>query len=385
MHTQTVDWNTTASRPYPDPARHGFAFSNWSLFPTGNNIHFDFSTPITENTTLHARWGANLGIGFYLYEGAERWLTSVVPWNTSISQLHQALHPQNPTREGHDFVGWFTAPTGGEPFSFDTPITVIFTWVYAQWTVRRLDVTFNTHGGSPVQTQTVYWNTTATQPPNPTREGHDFAGWYTEATGGTQFNFEAPITANTTAHARWNIHRFTVSFNMHGGTPQVPQQTVDWNATATQPQTPTRPNHTFAGWFTQATGGTAFNFTAPVTANAVVHAQWTPPGTGGIIIRLVDITDRAANLPVTGPTFNILGTSYIAIDREEIGVESLEWWFGGSRVDPALVSVSGNITTLTLDSRIHGNRIGTQTLTLEVRINGNLYSRFVDFTTTVSF
>jgi len=71
-------------------------------------------------------------------------------------------------------------------------------------TTQRWTVTFNTHGGSPITSQTVDNNTTATRPPtNPTRDGYTFVDWYTAQTDGQAFNFATPITSNTIIHARW--------------------------------------------------------------------------------------------------------------------------------------------------------------------------------------
>jgi uncharacterized repeat protein (TIGR02543 family) len=39
---------------------------------------------------------------------------------------------QNPTKAGFTFNGWWTAPTGGELWDFDTPVTGPIT-LYAQW------------------------------------------------------------------------------------------------------------------------------------------------------------------------------------------------------------------------------------------------------------
>jgi len=44
-----------------------------------------------------------------------------------------ASAPTAPTREGYDFVGWFTAPTGGEKWDFDSAVAGDTT-LYARWT-----------------------------------------------------------------------------------------------------------------------------------------------------------------------------------------------------------------------------------------------------------
>ena len=70
---------------------------------------------------------------------------------------------------------------------------------------------------------------------------------------------------------------FTLTFNLHGGQPQAnfPPQTVTAGTAATEPPyTPTRTGYSFTGWFTAATGGTAFDFATPIYNDTTVHAQW---------------------------------------------------------------------------------------------------------------
>jgi len=192
-----------------------------------------------------------------------------------------------PTRTNYTFVDWYDAVTGGDPFDFTAPITGPTT-IYARWTPVLHPVTFNLHGGTgnfPVQN--VPHNGTATQPPTePTLTGFDFVGWYNAATGGAPFNFTTQITGPTTVHARWIPidGNHLVTFNLHGGTGNAPNQSVPNNGTATRPPVnPTRAGYNFVNWYTAATGGTAFNFATPITADTVIHARWavpTPPGPG---------------------------------------------------------------------------------------------------------
>ena len=65
-------------------------------------------------------------------------------------------------------------------------------------------VTFDTHGGNTVAIQTVDENSKATRPTDPTKSGYDFVNWFTAETGGTVFNFDTLINANTTIHAQWS-------------------------------------------------------------------------------------------------------------------------------------------------------------------------------------
>lgn len=78
-------------------------------------------------------------------------------------------------------------------------------------------VTFDTKGGSKVDSQTVKSGEKATKPANdPTSAGNKFLGWYCDFEAVTPFDFNRPITATTTIYAGWEIDR--ESFYPGGGT-----------------------------------------------------------------------------------------------------------------------------------------------------------------------
>jgi len=122
-----------------------------------------------------------------------------------VAYGEQAIRPTDPTFDGHNFVNWYTAATGGEIFDFGTPITENIT-LYARWVeieVTTFTVTFNSQGGSAIASQTVVDGERATRPADPTFDGHNFVNWYTAATGGEIFDFDTPITANITLYTHW--------------------------------------------------------------------------------------------------------------------------------------------------------------------------------------
>ena len=48
---------------------------------------------------------------------------------------------------------------------------------------QTYDVTFNSNGGSTVETQNVAHDKTATRPADPTKEGHTFVDWFSDDWG----------------------------------------------------------------------------------------------------------------------------------------------------------------------------------------------------------
>lgn len=124
-------------------------------------------------------------------------------------------------------------------------------------------VTFQSKGGSEVASQ-IRANTPADQPADPTKEGYTFIGWYN---GESEWNFETPVTADLTLTAKWQINRYTITFDTAGGS-EVPSITQDYGTAITPPAAPTRTGYTFAGW----------DKTIPATMPAgdmTITARWT--------------------------------------------------------------------------------------------------------------
>ena len=87
-------------------------------------------------------------------------------------------------------------------------------------------------------------NAPAARPADPTKEGHTFIGWYN---GESEWNFETPVTEKLTLTAKWQINRYTITFDTAGGS-EVAPITQDYGTTITAPANPTKTGYTFAGW-----------------------------------------------------------------------------------------------------------------------------------------
>lgn len=121
--------------------------------------------------------------------------------------------PQNPTKEGYVFDGWYwDNNTFQKPFTANSLLNQELSGdmsVYAKWTLeditkKNYDLTFNSMGGSAVATQSILYGNVANAPTNPTKTGYIFVGWYKEADLTTKWNFSADtVTENTTLYAKW--------------------------------------------------------------------------------------------------------------------------------------------------------------------------------------
>ena len=137
--------------------------------------------------------------------------------------------------EGKTANGVFIAPGGRFTQSPGAQITGEVIGAYT--------VTFQSEGGSEVASQ-IRANTPADQPADPTKEGYTFIGWYN---GESEWNFETPVTADLTLTAKWQINRYTITFDTAGGS-EVPSITQDYGTAITAPANPAKTGYTFAGW-----------------------------------------------------------------------------------------------------------------------------------------
>ena len=257
-----------------EPELTGYSFSGWRVkSPEGAQHLLDGSklTMPNADVTLVGSWTERLAQHTVTFDSNGG---SPVPAQT-VTAGDRATEPEDPTRDGYDFAGWYLCEV---KYDFDTPVTEDITLV-ARWTERLAQhtVTFDSAGGSPVPTQTVTAGKTATEPENPTRRGYDFDGWYLE---GKKYNFDTPVTADITLVARWSrqgggseaIH-YILSYDSNGGT-RYKDETYRKNTVVKLDKVPVREGYTFTGWYADKA------LTRPIdeikmTSDKTVYAGWT--------------------------------------------------------------------------------------------------------------
>ena len=147
-----------------------------------------------------------------------------------------AAQPDNPTKEGHTFIGWYN---GEEKWNFADAVTKALT-LTAKWTANRYTITFKPENGGEDIIITQDYGTAITPPAAPARTGYTFAGWDREIP-------TAMPAENMTITARWQVNQYTITFKPeNGGQDIVIKQ--DYGTAITAPANPTKTGYTFAGW-----------------------------------------------------------------------------------------------------------------------------------------
>ena len=195
-----------------------------------------------------------------------------------------------PTKTGYTFAGW-TLTSAGTVNGTLTDNTYTFgpakdaaDTVTALWTANKYTVVYDANGGVPTtQTKDAEYNAAYPTVADPTREGYDFAGWFTAAEGGTGITLGTTVytlTTGTTLYAHWDIHSSTVTVDLDGGTGATSgNYTQEYGTTLTLSE-PTKTGYTFAGWelSSGANGtlsGVTYTFGAAKNTTDTITAQWT--------------------------------------------------------------------------------------------------------------
>ncbi len=116
-----------------------------------------------------------------------------------VKYAQQATAPDDPFKEHHTFTGW------DETFDrivFDLTVT-------ARYTTNTYTVTFKDHDETVLKTESVLYDTAATPPEDPFRNGYTFIGW------------DKPtdtITGDLIVHALYEIATYQLTFEDHDGT-----------------------------------------------------------------------------------------------------------------------------------------------------------------------
>ena len=167
-----------------------------------------------------------------------------------------AAQPDNPTKEGYTFIGWYN---GESEWDFETPVTENLP-LTAKWQLNRYTITFKPENGGEDIVITQDYGTAITAPANPTKTGYTFAGW-DKTIPSTMPAGDMAITA------RWTVNQYTITFKPeNGGQDIVIKQ--DYGTAITAPANPTKTGYTFAGW----------DKTIPSTMPAgdmAITARWT--------------------------------------------------------------------------------------------------------------
>ena len=207
-----------------DPTKEGYLFHGWY---TDDKLTEQFysHTPVTDELTLYAKWDkiiteihATVDIPVAgehptapVPESGAKYTVDSYYW-----YLYETPYPHlestDTFEEGKVYsLRVYLEPNDGYAFEYgieDYYINGVKTSCYGSAGSRELtfdlyNITFNSNGGSDVEGQVLYKSAKITKPENPTKEGLFFGGWYADSALTEKYDFNTPVTRNTTLFAKW--------------------------------------------------------------------------------------------------------------------------------------------------------------------------------------
>ena len=132
VQTQQVNENEKAVRP-ADPARAGYEFAGWYK-DSGLTEVFDFAEVVTGDLMLYAKWKeVETSANEYTVSFDTRGGSAIA--EQKIKENKRAVKPEDPSREGYVFLGWYRDSDLTSAYNFAAAVTGDLT-LYAKWKER---------------------------------------------------------------------------------------------------------------------------------------------------------------------------------------------------------------------------------------------------------
>ena len=223
-HTYTVSYDANGGQgaPAAQPKTHGTAlilsstrptldgydFLGWATSPTSTTAQYQPGASYTAegNATLYAVWAIKTyTISYNANGGQDAPAAQFKTYGTALT-----LSSIEPTRDGHDFLGWATSATAeeaeyqpGDNYSTDADLQL-----YAVWKAHTYTVSYDANGGqgAPAAQTKTQGTALILSSMKPARKDHAFLGWAVSPTAtAAQYQPGASYTAegDATLYAVW--------------------------------------------------------------------------------------------------------------------------------------------------------------------------------------
>ena len=166
--SQKIKSGKTATEPTA-PTKDGYTFDGW-FTDSGFTTAFSFSSEITADITLYAKWIDASKPTFTVTFSVDGATTT-----QTVEENAKATKPTDPTKNGYTFTGWYN---GDSKFELDTAITANVT-LTAKWELITYKITYaGLDGATNPNTATTYTiETDDITLTDASKTGYTFGGW----------------------------------------------------------------------------------------------------------------------------------------------------------------------------------------------------------------
>lgn len=250
--------------------RKGYKLVGWYI-DKELTTEYDFNTPVTEDFTLYAKWEkAILTVRFECNGGSEINDIFVVYGDIIREEF-------STTKDNAIFLGWYLDKDFLHEYNRRDEITEDIT-LYAKWQMNDVTITFESNGGSKIESQKIKYGNKVNIPEKPSKLGYIFVGWCTNKSLDQEFDFDTPVYEDITIYAKWILdtstkNKYTViifneemvvldSFKVEEGSNLKDIIPLDIDLKI------------FAGWYSDQTMTTEYDLTAGIYSNTYIYAKY---------------------------------------------------------------------------------------------------------------
>ncbi len=263
------------------PEKRGHDFLGWNERADGSGKYFTVLYGISEDITLYAIYSPKDYLVRYVYEGAypgEEVNPNRITFGQTVPLLPVSLY-------GNEFLGWFTAETGGERVeTIDEGNLPELSVLYAHFRPKTFSVFLDAGGGAfeidgeslSEYTLKVEYGRPQTLP-EPVREEYLFLGWTDEA-GNTVKEIDIYNLDDLSLTAKWRPVelRYSIRYELGGGVQNENNPTEGVSGKRINLYDPQKTGYLFLGWFEDEEGrGTRYEYIPEDRAEDIVlYAVW---------------------------------------------------------------------------------------------------------------
>lgn len=260
-YTQKVVHGDLAEPP-EEAVKDGNIFVCWCTTKSLTDS-YDFSTPVTKNIILYAKWKPVTYNVIYIVDGEEYYKRVVNHGSTVINTA------PIPNKKGYVFSGWYD--NSDNLFVFSN-IILEDTYIYAKFSQQKTYVFFESNKGTFIMPTEVYVGESCPQPEDPEREGYEFAGWYKDKEFTKEYDFSTLLTDAIMIYAKWQIITYSVTINYYDNDDNVDELEIDYGNKVERPDNPKKDGFAFIRWVDVE--GNEYKFDTPITKDTIIEAQY---------------------------------------------------------------------------------------------------------------
>ena len=318
----------------PVPTREGYTFAGW--YNNSNLVGTVFTkveSTETGNKEFWAKWEVNTYTVSLDAKGGEINSGNVASYTYNVL----TILPQDVTKVGHTFEGWFDSENQKvTQISKGTIGDVTFT---AKWTAKTYSVTLQANNGTVnAGNITSYtYGLGATLPEDVTKTGYEFLGWFDNSSydGGAVTEIADNEIGNKNFWAKWTAASYDVTLDANGGTINSNAiESYTYGVGAVLPTDVTKIGYTFKGWKDEE-DNFALEITTADYGDKTFAAQWEKAN--------YDITYNANGGSINGSyetTYNYGDEITLPTDVAKEGNEFLGWYDNPNFTGEAVETIS---------------------------------------------